>query len=89
MQPRLNQLEFIYEKLKTLEKIQDIVSAWKKTSRVDHGRFIDEVTTRYLAWQAKRVKDVVCPLKSASTFLIGLSLNMFFSKVSWPGKSLR
>ncbi|EOY21847.1 Uncharacterized protein TCM_013994 [Theobroma cacao] len=43
MTPQLNQLEFMYKELGVLKKVQEIVQAWKKTSQVDQGKFIDEV----------------------------------------------
>ncbi|EOY17441.1 Uncharacterized protein TCM_036609 [Theobroma cacao] len=66
MTHQLNQLEFTYEELETLNKIEKIAQDWKKTCQVDQGRVTDEVTTRYDTWHDQRVKNVVCPPRNPS-----------------------
>ncbi|EOY10682.1 Uncharacterized protein TCM_025984 [Theobroma cacao] len=65
MTHRLNTLEFAYGESGFLKRIEEIAQAWKKTSRVDQGRYTDEVTTGYQIWHDQRVKDVVYPKEDA------------------------
>ncbi|EOY21227.1 Uncharacterized protein TCM_012615 [Theobroma cacao] len=65
MTHRLNTLEFAYGEPGFLKRIEEIAQAWKKTSRVDQGRYTDEVTTRYQIWHDQRVKDMVYPKEDA------------------------
>lgn len=65
MTHRLNTLEFAYGEPGFLKRIEEIAQAWKKTSRVDQGRYTDEVTTGYQIWHDQRVKDVVYPKEDA------------------------
>ncbi|EOX92043.1 Uncharacterized protein TCM_001059 [Theobroma cacao] len=50
MTHRLNTLEFAYGEPGFLKRIEEIAQAWKKTNRVDQGRYTDEVTTGYQMW---------------------------------------
>ncbi|XP_017972285.1 PREDICTED: uncharacterized protein LOC108661077 [Theobroma cacao] len=65
MTHRLITLEFAFGEPDFLKKIEEIAQAWKKTSRVDQGRYTDEVTTGYQMWHDQRVKDVVYPKEDA------------------------
>ncbi|XP_017976389.1 PREDICTED: PERQ amino acid-rich with GYF domain-containing protein 2-like [Theobroma cacao] len=70
MTHRLNTLEFAYGESGFLKRIEEIARAWKKTSRVDQGRYTDEVTTEYQIWHVQQVKDVVYPKEDALRGLV-------------------
>ena len=57
----LNQLDFSYEELGAMKKVDQLLQVWKQTVRMSTGNLNCKVTPEYMVWRAKKVEDMVIP----------------------------
>ena len=58
----LTQLNFSYEELGAIKKVDQLLQVWKQTIRMSTGNLSCKVTPEYMVLRAKKVENVVIPV---------------------------